>query len=1252
MKKEVKTLSHTKIALFSGLVLSLVFGFVVFKNDSAQAENTKKSSKRFSVNQENIAPLDFERTGSPWIKLKEGKTINSEFVGTESAIGEFERGSLRPTTLASTDFNFDGFPDIISGFAGTNGGVITLHKGWKEAFSPVNEDVLAGIRRGEFPVSFEKEAKVLEIPSAPDFIVAGSFVKNSPLDLVVATRGSNVIYILSSDSNGGFKAPQQIILDGEVSAIAADRFDVSKTFTGISIGTKSGDLLIFDGNDAINSSKPNKISVGREINSLVLASADGATSDRDLFILAEGELLRISQIGKQIQNPARIELPFRINEFAVGEFIRDRRAKAEIAVLAENGNVYYLKNGTLDERVFTETEMRAHFAKYGRGREILLDSTDKESSLADNWTIAEEHNLGIYEFNKQTSQSLLQKSYITGNSTEDLLITNPADGKVRVMFKEPRYEPNATAFSGETQIENVVFPSRPIAALPVRLNVMGQQGIVVLEEGKLEPTPVMIAPNATFNVNKAADTADGTCGADCSLREAKIAANGAAGADLITFGGNFTHQLTIAGANENTAATGDLDITQPLTITGNGSGLTFLHSGTNTTNGIDKIMSINPAFTSAFATSINGVTFQFGRNPSPFSGDGFGGAFDWEGSGTGTLTLSGVAVANNRSIDGDGGGIAMTNAVAGNGGTSFTNTTFTGNIPARAGAASPIGGAMFFGTATRFVFSGVTFTSNNVNGSAGQGQGGGVFAFGPSGSAGISTIANSSFVTNAAPSDGGGLYTTQPITFTTPLTFNGNTSGRFGGGLYHSVTGTTGISEATFINNSATVQGGGAYNNVGTLNLNFSRFAGNTSGGFTGLSVAGGTVNAENNWWGCNTGPSAAPCNTAGTTAGTLDFDPWLQLRISAASTALVTGQQTGLTASFLTNSAGTAIAASNLDALVGLPVTFGGTGATITSPQATIQASGTATATFSAAAIGAKTGTATVESGTASVAINVTKANTTTVINSANLAASVVGQPIVVTYSVPATAPGGGTPTGNVTVSDGINSCTGTAAAGQCTVALFTPGNRTLTAAYIGDANYNASTSPGFSQVVNQAGTNVNITSQSATTTNQGQVFTVFYSVAVVAPGAGTPTGNVTVSDGANSCTATVAAGQCVLFLNNAGVRTLVATYAGNTSYSSDASPGASHTVLPITAAGVAISGRVLSPTSSGVFRARVLITRSSNGQVFSATTNSFGYFRIEGLPAGETYVLTVNYREYQFGSQVFTASEDVNDLEITAFE
>ncbi len=173
------------------------------------------------------------------------------------------------------------------------------------------------------------------------------------------------------------------------------------------------------------------------------------------------------------------------------------------------------------------------------------------------------------------------------------------------------------------------------------------------------------------------------------------------------------------------------------------------------------------------------------------------------------------------------------------------------------------------------------------------------------------------------------------------------------------------------------------------------------------------------------------------------------------------------------------------------------------------------------------------------------------------------VGQTVTVTYSV--SPQFGGTPTGNVTVSDGTNSCMGTVAAGQCNLALTTAGARTLTATYVGDTNFNGSASAGASHQVDKANTTTTITAESADPTNEGESFTVFYSVAVTAPGAGTPSGTVTVSDGVNSCMGTVAAGQCSLALTTVGNRTLTATYAGNASFNGSASAGEPHTVLPI---------------------------------------------------------------------------------------
>jgi hypothetical protein len=84
--------------------------------------------------------------------------------------------------------------------------------------------------------------------------------------------------------------------------------------------------------------------------------------------------------------------------------------------------------------------------------------------------------------------------------------------------------------------------------------------------------------------------------------------------------------------------------------------------------------------------------------------------------------------------------------------------------------------------------------------------------------------------------------------------------------------------------------------------------------------------------------------------------------------------------------------------------------------------------------------------------AFDITPAATTTTITGTTPNPSTVGQGVVVGYSVTSTA---GTPTGNVTVSDGVDDCTGTVAAGSCTIALTTTGARTLTADYAGAANY-----------------------------------------------------------------------------------------------------------------------------------------------------------------------------------------------------
>lgn len=80
-------------------------------------------------------------------------------------------------------------------------------------------------------------------------------------------------------------------------------------------------------------------------------------------------------------------------------------------------------------------------------------------------------------------------------------------------------------------------------------------------------------------------------------------------------------------------------------------------------------------------------------------------------------------------------------------------------------------------------------------------------------------------------------------------------------------------------------------------------------------------------------------------------------------------------------------------------------------------------------------------------------------------------------------------------------------------------------------------------------------------------------------------------------------------------------------------------------TAASVAISGRVLFLNGSGMPRAFVSYT-DGFGNIKTAQTSTFGYFRFENVEVGQTYIFQVSAKGYLFAPQVINVSESINRL------
>ncbi|MEZ4734650.1 MAG: hypothetical protein R3E79_46760 [Caldilineaceae bacterium] len=87
-----------------------------------------------------------------------------------------------------------------------------------------------------------------------------------------------------------------------------------------------------------------------------------------------------------------------------------------------------------------------------------------------------------------------------------------------------------------------------------------------------------------------------------------------------------------------------------------------------------------------------------------------------------------------------------------------------------------------------------------------------------------------------------------------------------------------------------------------------------------------------------------------------------------------------------------------------------------------------------------------------------------------------------------------------------------------------------------MGDDNFFPSASDAVAHTVNPAATTTTITADTHDPSTVEQAVTVQFAVQVTAPVPAHPTGNVTVSDGVDNCTATVAAGQCAISLTTTG--------------------------------------------------------------------------------------------------------------------
>jgi hypothetical protein len=152
----------------------------------------------------------------------------------------------------------------------------------------------------------------------------------------------------------------------------------------------------------------------------------------------------------------------------------------------------------------------------------------------------------------------------------------------------------------------------------------------------------------------------------------------------------------------------------------------------------------------------------------------------------------------------------------------------------------------------------------------------------------------------------------------------------------------------------------------------FNRIVGSSTNGVQ--NDAATTVDATDNWWGCNGGPNASGCSKTGGSGGAINATPWLVLGETASPASVAQNQSSTVAASLTKDSNGSTPSSNTFPS--GVPIVFG-TDLGAVSPASVTTTGPVASSVFSSATAGTASVTATLDNATVSTPVVVTGVTT-----------------------------------------------------------------------------------------------------------------------------------------------------------------------------------------------------------------------------------------------------------------------------------
>lgn len=513
--KELTGAIRIGVLAVSATALALIIAFRPGSWEATASASTKNNQAQLE-----LARMGDEVTvhaagrGNPFINLSDGRELITPYSGPPELTTILQRNEARPLSLCSADFDEDGVPDLISGYAGPNGGIITLLRGNVDSIYPNAPEAQQRRAEGTFTdAPFLSPAFAFAVPEAADFIGAGDFDGDGHWDVVTATHGSGKLNLMSGDGKGGLRQTKRIDLPGGVTAMIVGEINRRDGLDDVVVGVSGGrgaKVLVFEGPEGALRAAPEEFAVAAEATSLALGQLD-ESYEMDLAIADGSELMIVHGRDRRLSLDARRQAEVRPAVLSHRSFARKTLSVAIGDFTGrQNGNdlAIALSDGTLHT--------------------LIPDKIAGDSSATSSW---------LAQWRDEESAALssglemrLVSARISDAPCDSLIGVDSTDRRLQLIGRFGQsIAINAQMESRRLNSTSVDVESTPIAVLPMRLSEDALSELVVLNSGQSRISIASTQPQQAFVVINTNDSGAG------SLRQAIIDANNSAGADTISF---------------------------------------------------------------------------------------------------------------------------------------------------------------------------------------------------------------------------------------------------------------------------------------------------------------------------------------------------------------------------------------------------------------------------------------------------------------------------------------------------------------------------------------------------------------------------------------------------------------------------------------------------------------------------------------------------------------------------------------------